>query len=238
MSKNMILPDADLQFDEKPEWRRLKVGHTDLSAEARVPLRAIRPIPEAARPSFAPSLLRLPGLRAGENDLTRIGEGRPQADGVKLLVSGTIKDDAGRPLRGVLLEVWNANKWGRYTHKDDPAVQPLDPNFLGFGRVITDDDGRYEFQTIRPGSYLVRPEIDRWRPSHIHLSVRGGSSRLMTQMYFQDDPLLAIDPGFQLFGDAGRRQIGTERASNIENVDTEIDFNIVIGGRNPTMFEE
>ncbi|MBB6123432.1 hypothetical protein [Sphingobium subterraneum] len=236
--ENRVLPNFDLQFDEQPDWRRLEVGETDLSAEARVPLRSLRPIPEAARTSFAPSVTRLPGLRAGENDLTRIAPGRPQAEGVKLLVSGSITDENGRPLRGVLLEVWNANKWGRYTHKDDPAVQQLDPNFLGYGRVLTDDDGRYSFATIRPGSYLVRPEIDRWRPSHIHLSVRGGSSRLMTQMYFPNDPLLDIDPGFQLFGAAGARQIGAESVSRTEGIDTDIRFDIVIGGRNPTIFED
>jgi len=238
MMSELRLANIEASSDERPEWRRLEVGKTDLSAAARVPLGALRPIPEAARSSFAPSVMRLPGLRAGENDLTRIAPGRPQAEGEKLFVSGLVRDENGRPLRGLLLEVWNANKWGRYTHRDDPAHEPLDPHFLGYGRVLTDEEGRYSFHTVRPGSYLVRPDIGRWRPAHIHLSLRGGSSRLMTQMYFQDDPLLAIDPGFQILGDAGRRQIGAERPSTLSGVDAEIEFNVVIGGRNPTMFED
>lgn len=112
----------------------------------------------------------------------------------------------------------------------------LDPNFLGFGRTMTDETGRYRFRTIMPGSYLARPDIDRWRPAHVHVSIRGGSARLIAQMYFQGDPHLARDPMFILLGEAQGRRVGNRVGQGAEG-ETLYSWDIVIGWRNTAYFE-
>ncbi|WP_448090667.1 dioxygenase family protein [Pseudomonas azerbaijanoccidentalis] len=217
--------------------RKLEIGPTDRTSEQRTPESPLFLIPEAARESFVPYVTDLPVPRAGENDLTRIAPGRPLAEGDRIEVFGRICDERGRPIRGALMEIWNANKWGRYTHVDDPARQPLDPNFIGIGRVMSDDNGEYRFWTIEPGAYLARPDIGRWRPKHVHMSLLGGSARLVTQMYFPGDELLKKDPSFYLLGDAGERHIAVENKSDQEGFKAAYQFNIVVGGRNATYFE-
>ena len=219
-----------------PFGRQLQAGPTDMAAAARVPLQPLRLIPAAARGSFTPYLPTVPSPRAGEDDMTRIGPGRPRAQGVAMEVSGRVTDDRGRPLRQVLIEIWNANTWGRYTHEDDPAREPIDPNFIGIGRVLTDDEGRYRFWTIRPAAYLARPDIDRWRPAHIHMSLRGGATRMITQCYFDGDPHLARDPCWHLLGDAAPRHLLQSRADTPADVEAAFGFDIVVGGRNATFF--
>ena len=216
--------------------RLMLPGPTDGAAERRVPIERLRLIPEAARQSFVPWLSDLPGLQLGENDLTRIAPGRSQAEGEVMEISGRVLDEVGRPVRHTLVEIWNANRWGRYTHVKDPVRERLDPNFLGFGRTMTDEAGRYRFRTIRPGSYLARPDIDRWRPAHIHVSIRGGSARLIAQMYFEGDPHLARDPMFILLGDAQSRHFG-KPAGRGPNDEALYHWDIVIGGRNTAYFE-
>jgi protocatechuate 3,4-dioxygenase beta subunit len=107
-----------------------------------------------------------------------------------------VLDDDGRPLAGTLLEIWQANAGGRYRHTRDNWPSPLDPNFSGVGRTVTDDAGRYSFTTIRPGAYPWRNHHNAWRPAHIHFSLLGRAftQRLVTQMYFPDDPLFFQDP--------------------------------------------
>ena len=219
-------------------WRRLEIGKTDRTSAARTPTAALRPIPEVVRRDFVPFVERLPGLRTGENDLTRILPGRRRADGVPIAVAGRVTDETGRPQAGVLVELWNANHFGRYTHVDDPAREPLDQHFLGFGRTLTDNQGRYRFMTIRPAAYLARPDINRWRPSHLHFSLRGGPVRLVTQMYFIGDPYLDIDPCFQLLGDAQPRHLGRELPADAPDVDHLIGFDIVVAGRDSLFFEK
>lgn len=194
--------------------RTLRAGETDTAAEARVPQGELHPIPEGLLESFVPCYPPPPGLREGENDMSRIAPGRPRADGDVAVVRGKVSDDSGTPLPGILLELWNANPNGRYTHVDDPAEQPLDPNFHGFGRTVTDADGNYEFTTIRPGAYLARADIGRYRPAHVHYSLIGGRSRLITQMYFEGDEHLERDPAFSVLGDreTQERQVGKRDA--------------------------
>ena len=218
--------------------RTLVPGRTDISSEARTPQQPLRLIPAGARRSFVPFLEQIPGLREGENDLTRLAPGRPRAEGEVIAVTGRLSDTAGRPLRGALVEIWNANKWGRYTHDHDPARAPLDPNFLGFGRTKTDDEGGYRFLTIRPASYLARADIDRWRPAHIHFSIRGGSARLVTQMYFPGDEWLARDPLVHLLGEAQGRHIARPTGDALIDADRGFRFDIAIGGRNATWFQD
>ena len=132
----------------------------------------------------------MPFVDPGEADFTRIGPGRPQAFGEAITVTGRVLDEDERPVRRSLIEAWNANAHGRYSHaRDAGSSAPLDPNFYGFGRLLTDDDGCYRLRTIKPGAYLARSDIGWWRPPHVHFSLLGGGVRLVTQMYFPGEPL-------------------------------------------------
>jgi protocatechuate 3,4-dioxygenase, beta subunit len=129
-------------------------------------------------------------------DLTRNAGTGGEAIGQRIIVTGRVLDGAGRPVPRTLLEIWQANAAGRYIHKADDWPGPLDPHFVGIGRCLTDDTGTYRFLTIRPGAYPWRNHPNAWRPAHIHFSLFGpdSRSRLVTQMYFPDDPLHALDP--------------------------------------------
>lgn len=131
-------------------------------------------------------------------DLTLNGRGDAEPLGERIIVTGRLLDDSGRPVPQALIEIWQANAAGRYIHKVDQHQAPLDPNFFGGGRCLTDADGRYRFLTIKPGAYPWGNHFNAWRPNHIHFSVFGPhfSTRLVTQMYFPGDPLLALDPIF------------------------------------------
>ena len=140
-------------------------------------------------------------------DLTRQHDGEPL--GERIIVTGRVLDDDGRPIRGALVEVWSANAAGRYKHEVDRHPAPLDPNFSGAGRCLTDDDGVYRFITIKPGAYPWGNHPNAWRPAHIHFSVfgRAFSQRLVTQMYFPGDPLFEFDPIFQSVRDPRAREL-------------------------------
>ena len=131
-----------------------------------------------------------------DNDLTVQHEGEPL--GERIIVHGRVLDGDGRPVRDSLVEIWQANSGGRYRHDGDQHPAPLDPNFSGAGRALTDDEGRYRFITIKPGAYPWRNHPNAWRPAHIHFSLFGNAfaSRLVTQMYFPGDPLFFQDPIF------------------------------------------
>lgn len=131
---------------------------------------------------------------AVEADLTIQHSGEPL--GERILVTGRVLDGEGRPVRNQLVEVWQANSAGRYIHKGDQHPAPIDPNFTGTGRTITDDDGNYRFVTIKPGAYPWRNHTNAWRPAHIHFSLFGNAftQRIVTQMYFPGDPLFPLDP--------------------------------------------
>ena len=127
-------------------------------------------------------------------DLTTQHAAMPQ--GQRIIVSGRVLDEQGRPVKHTVVEIWQANAAGRYIHAKDQWDAPLDPNFTGAGRVITDGEGRYRFVSVRPGAYPWGNHYNAWRPAHIHLSLLGPvfATRLVTQMYFPDDPLIEIDP--------------------------------------------
>lgn len=131
-------------------------------------------------------------------DLTRNAGTGGEAIGQRIIVTGRVLDDHGHPVPNTLLEIWQANAAGRYLHKRDQWPGPLDPNFLGMGRCLTNAEGVYRFLTIRPGAYPWLNHPNAWRPAHIHFSLFGPTmlSRLVTQMYFPDDPLHALDPIF------------------------------------------
>jgi len=143
-----------------------------------------------------------------DHDLTRQHPGEPL--GERIIVTGRLLDCDGRPVRNSLIEVWQTNAAGRYAHARDQHAAPLDPNFTGAGRCLTDDDGRYRFVTIKPGAYPWKNHPNAWRPAHIHFSVFGTAfiHRLVTQMYFPGDPLLPHDPILQSIpSQAGRDRL-------------------------------
>jgi protocatechuate 3,4-dioxygenase beta subunit len=148
----------------------------------------------------------------------------------------------GRPVRNALVEVWQANAAGRYLHRVDQHPAPLDPNFTGGGRVVTDDDGRYRFITIKPGAYPWKNHDNAWRPAHIHFSVfgRAFTERLVTQMYFPGDPLFAYDPIYQSVRDpaARERMISSfDLASTKPEWALAYSYDIVLGGSGATPLE-
>lgn len=140
-----------------------------------------------------------------EADLTINASGEPI--GERLVVTGRVLDGSGRPVRRQLVEIWQANAAGRYAHKRDQHPAPLDPNFTGVGRCLTDDDGWYRFTTIKPGPYPWKNHHNAWRPAHIHFSLFGTefTQRMITQMYFPGDPLFALDPIYQSITDQKAR---------------------------------
>lgn len=170
-------------------------------------------------------------------DLTRQFAGDPL--GERIVVSGRVLGSDGRPLRSQLVEVWQANAAGRYHHEADGHAAPLDPNFGGAGRCLTDDEGWYRFVTVKPGAYPWGNHPNAWRPNHIHFSLfgRAFNERLVTQMYFPGDPLLEIDPIFHSIRDARMRE---RLVSRLDLMLTEPDwalgyrFDIVLGGRYET----
>ena len=179
-------------------------------------------------------------IRKNDNDLTAQHEG--EALGERILVHGRVLDDEGKPVRGALVEIWQANAAGRYRHKADGHDAPLDPNFSGAGRLLTDDDGRYFFKTIKPGPYPWGNHYNAWRPAHVHFSLFGAGilSRLVTQMYFPGDPLHPLDPIFNSIPDEGARQ---RLVSRLDMERTQPDyalayaFDIVLRGSRGTPFE-
>lgn len=217
--------------------RLLRIGPTDNTSDQRTPRHPLRLIPAAARESFVPVIPARTPLGPHEADLTRIAPDRPLAQGEAIEVSGRVLNEHGRPQGDVLVEIWNANTHGRYTHAEDRADLPLDPHFLGVGRLRTDVEGRYRFRTILPGAYLARPDIGRWRPRHIHLSLLGGPARLVTQMYFPGDPHNATDPMAILMGDAFALNIGRPCDTEAPDLFGGYRFDIVVGGRNAVYFD-
>lgn len=175
-----------------------------VSTRLRAPLLPPIVLASMATESAAPVFASV-AHEAAEADLTRQHGGEPI--GERIIVSGHILDEDRRPIAGTVVELWQANAAGRYTHERDQHPAPLDPNFSGAGRVVTDADGRYRFVTIKPGAYPWRNHLNAWRPAHLHFSLFGRSflSRLVTQMYFPGDPLFDYDPIFNAVPDAAAR---------------------------------
>jgi protocatechuate 3,4-dioxygenase beta subunit len=176
-----------------------------------------------------------------DNDLTRQHAGEPI--GERIILSGRVLDENGRPVPRTLIELWQANSTGRYRHALDQHDAPLDPNFTGYGRTVTDDEGRYRFITIKPGAYPWRNHHNAWRPQHIHLSLFGPSfmTRLVTQMYFPGDPLLPLDPIFNCVTDQRARD-SMVSAFDLETTVPEFAlgyrWDIVLRGRDATPMEK
>ena len=179
-------------------------------------------------------------MDVADSDLTRQHAGEPL--GERVIVEGRVLDEDGRPLRQTLVEIWQANAAGRYQHRIDQHAAPLDPNFSGGGRTITDDEGRYRFVTIRPGAYPWKNHHNAWRPAHIHFSLFGTNflTRLITQMYFPGDPLLPLDPIFNSIPDErARRRLIADFSIDVTQPEWALGFtfDIVLRGSNATPME-
>ena len=210
------------------------------SSVKRAPARPLVLLPEALADTTGPAF----GdghVSEAEADLTAQHDGEPL--GERIIVSGRVLGSDGRPIPRTLVEVWQANAAGRYRHQNDRHPAPLDPNFTGAGRCLTDAEGRYRFVTVKPGAYPWRNHPNAWRPSHIHLSVfgRAFTDRLVTQMYFPGDPLFDSDPIFQSVRDPAAR---TRMVSAFDWETTMPEwalgyrFDVVLGGRHGTPMEE
>jgi len=176
-----------------------------------------------------------------DHDLTKNAVRNGEPLGERIFVTGRVTDEDGRPVKRTLVEVWQANAAGRYVHKVDQHNAPLDPNFLGAGRCMTDDDGRYAFMTIKPGAYPWGNHPNAWRPQHIHFSLFGDyfASRLVTQMYFPGDPLFAHDPMYQGVPENARELMVARFSLDVTQPGFALGyaFNIVLRGPQATRFE-
>ncbi|MEH6405222.1 MAG: protocatechuate 3,4-dioxygenase subunit beta [Sneathiella sp.] len=221
--------------------------------------------PEAYTPKYKTSILRSPQkallsldgtlsettgpvfghniLGEFDNDLLlNFSEDGQTPVGERIVVHGRVLDERGLPVKGALVEFWQANAGGRYRHKKETYLAPLDPNFGGCGRTITDDNGGYCFRTVKPGAYPWPNGVNDWRPAHIHFSLfgHGFAQRLITQMYFEGDPLIWKCPIVTSIADkeAINQLIAPlDMASAIPMDSLAYKFDIVLRGRRSTLFE-
>ncbi len=211
------------------------------STEFRAPSKPLIPlahtISELTAPVFGES-----SIGALDNDLTKNAVKNGAALGERITVSGRILEESGRPVRGALVEIWQANAAGRYVHVNDRNDAPLDPNFHGAGRCMTGANGEYRFTTIRPGAYPWKNHPNAWRPAHIHFSLFGNAfaARLVTQMYFPGDPLHAFDPVFHCVrGEAARQRLVARFSMKKTQPERSLgfEFDIVLRGPQATPME-
>jgi protocatechuate 3,4-dioxygenase, beta subunit len=215
-----------------PPYDHRAYASTHKRAPRHEPIAIAQTLSEITGPRFAADV-----VGPGDADLTHFAAG--EALGERIIVTGRVLDEDGRPIPNSLIEIWQANAAGRYAHERDQHEAPLDPHFSGIGKVMTDSHGRYRFMTVKPGAYPWRNHHNAWRPQHIHFSLFGPSfaTRLITQMYFPGDPLLALDPIFNSISDTAAR----ERL--IASFDIEVTiperalgyrFDLVLRGRSAT----
>ena len=209
------------------------------STQKRCPRQPLVVLPQTLSEITGP-VFGYDAVRPGDNDLTGQHKGDPL--GERIVVGGRVLDENGKPVAGTLVEIWQANAAGRYPHATDQHNAPLDPNFSGAGRTMTDAAGGYRFVTIRPGEYPWRNHHNAWRPAHIHFSLFGPAflTRMVTQMYFPGDPLLAYDPMFSCI----RNEAARNRLVAVFDWETTIPeqalgyrFDIVLRGREETPME-
>ena len=212
------------------------------SSVKRGPLEKLVPITQTLSEITGPLFSDIK-LEPGENDLTRSAGSGKEALGERIIVVGKVLDEDERPVSNTLIEIWQANAAGRYHHPVDQHNAPLDPNFIGAGRCVTNDKGEYRYLTIKPGPYPSLNHPNAWRPSHIHLSLFGPSfvTRLVTQFYFPGDPLLPLDPIFNSVPTkSARERLMASYAHDVTESQFALGyrFDIVVRGRKATPFEE
>ena len=235
-------PGEGAYFQRDREWHPLAYAPWYKSSIPRSPTKALisldNTISEITGPVFGHAML-------GEKDndlLTNFAKPGESAIGERIIVHGRVLDESGRPVPDCLVEVWQANAGGRYRHRKDGYQAMLDPNFGGCGRVITDADGRYVFRTVRPGAYPWPNGPNDWRPAHIHFSVFGHAfaQRLITQMYFEGDPMIDLCPIVRTIPnpEAVKTLVAALDMANTIPMDARAyKFDIVLRGRRATLFD-
>ncbi|MGH8877064.1 MAG: protocatechuate 3,4-dioxygenase subunit beta [Stackebrandtia sp.] len=231
----LAIPQYKDDHESQPALLWPDYRSTRLRAPSRPPVPLRQSLTEITGP-----LLGGDHIGPGDADLTSGHPGEPL--GQRIVVSGRVTDSGGRPVPRTLVEVWQANAAGRYVHDLDRHPAPLDPNFTGAGSTLTDDDGLYRFVTVKPGCYPWKNHHNAWRPAHIHFSLFGRAfvQRLVTQMYFPDDPLFDTDPVFGAVADTRARQRMIARfdpATTVPEWALGFHFDIVLRGRESSVFE-
>jgi len=216
--------------NDSPDYRSTGLRHP-----TRPPVLLPQRLTEVTGPMFGHDR-----VQPGDDDLTRWNGG--EAVGQRIVVHGRVLDSGGRPVPDTLIEIWQANAGGRYRHVADQWPAALDPHFSGLGRVATDADGRYRFTTVKPGAYPWGNHRNAWRPAHIHLSLfgRAFTQRLVTQLYFPDDPLFFQDPIFNSVPDPKARQRLVscyDHEATTEQWALGFRFDVVLRGPDQTPFE-
>src|SRR6476659_8289320 len=208
------------------------------STSGRAPRQPAIVLPQTLSEITGPLLENEP-VGDSENDLTHQRAGEPL--GERIIVHGRVLDQDGRAVPKAIVEIWQCNAAGRYHHPGDQHDAPLDPNFYGGGRVRADDEGRYQFITIKPGAYPWKNHHNAWRPAHIHFSLFGPAfaTRLITQMYFPDDPLLGYDPIYNSVPAGARERLQASFEMDLTQPEWALGyrFDIVLRGRNATPME-
>lgn len=208
------------------------------STRLRAPSAPLRLLPQLLTEITGP-LLGEGRVGALDHDLTRQHRGEPQ--GERIIVAGRVLDEDGRAIPDALIEIWQPNAAGRYAHPVDQHPAPLDPNFTGVGRCLTDAEGRYRFITIRPGGYPWRNHANAWRPAHIHFSLfgRAFTQRLVTQMYFPGDPLFDQDPIYNSVPASARQRLVSRWSLELTEPEWALgyEWDIVLRGRSQTPWE-
>ncbi|MEV4646596.1 protocatechuate 3,4-dioxygenase subunit beta [Saccharopolyspora sp. NPDC049357] len=229
-----------------PEYASDDASHAPLdsaeyrSSTLRHPKQPLQYLPQYLTEVTGP-LLGQDRCADNDDDLTTQHDGEPL--GERIIVSGKVLDSSGKPVPNTLVEIWQANSAGRYLHQGDRHPAPLDPNFSGTGRCMTDAEGNYRFVTIKPGAYPWRNHDNAWRPAHIHFSLFGQAftQRLITQMYFPGDPLFSQDPIFNSVRDEKARERMISRF-DLESTEPEwalsYKWDIVLRGPQATVFED
>jgi protocatechuate 3,4-dioxygenase beta subunit len=227
---------AARDWTSQPAYLHPAYKSTPLRAPSRPLLPMRHTLSELAQPVYGHE-----DIGELDHDLTRnaVRNGAPQ--GERIVVTGRVLDAGGRPLRHTLVELWQCNAAGRYVHKVDQHDAPLDPNFLGAGRCLTDNEGRYTFKSIKPGAYPWGNHPNAWRPNHIHFSLFGDyfASRLVTQMYFPGDPLLELDPMYMSMPEHLRGSLVSQFSLDVTQPEYALGyvFDIVLRGPKATRFE-
>lgn len=210
------------------------------STRLRGPTKPLIPLPETLSELTGP-VYGHGDFAESDTDLTRNGAITGTPLGERIVVEGTVRDESGKPLTNTLIEIWQANSAGRYIHTADQHDAPIDPNFFGGGRCITDEKGKYRFYTIKPGAYPWGNHTNAWRPAHIHLSLFGPTfaTRLITQFYFPGDPLLKLDPIFLSTPAEARDRLIADFSLDAtqEGFALGYNFDIVLRGHNATPME-
>jgi protocatechuate 3,4-dioxygenase beta subunit len=230
-------PRAPRDWAVQPPYLHPPYASTVLRAPTRPLLPLKQTLSELTGPVYGHE-----SIGALDADLTKNAARNGEPLGERILVTGRVLDEAGRPVPHTLVEIWQANAAGRYIHVVDQHDAPLDPNFLGGGRCLTDAQGRYRFYTIKPGAYPWGNHVNAWRPNHIHFSLFGPTiaTRLVTQMYFPGDPLLDLDPIYRSTPAAARERLVAAFSIDLTEPGFALGyvFDIVLRGPVETPMEE